>query len=87
MGKVFGPPEYKCSDNGNRGEAPEKKMNLGPLVTAETIVSLLGLKTMGGVPVHQEQSYSSNFHEVDYDNNMSDFSVVGCLVRRQPTNK
>lgn len=78
MGKVFGPPRRKSTGNGDEGEALEKRIKLGLLATADATVSSVELKTMCAVPVHQERSSCRNLYEVDSENDMSDFQVVGC---------
>lgn len=72
-GKIFGPSKRKRTQFRDGEEAPEKKMNLGPLAAAEATVSSVGRKTMGVVPNHQKQSSSRDLYRVDCNNKRKDF--------------
>lgn len=87
MSKVFGSAKRNCSENGDRGEGPEKQINLGPLATAKATVWLVGLKTIARALVHQERSSSRNLYAVDSGNDTSDFYLLGCRARKQTTNE
>lgn len=89
LGRTWGQKRKRNDEGGETaGEVLEKRLKQAePQENAAATVSSVGLKTMGGVAVHQERPPPRNIYANNSDEDMSDFQWVGSQVRTQPTKR